>query len=71
MGIGASNASVLRFYASGHPRATDDQDRTKIMAWISGAQALGYVIGPAIGFLLAAMLDNNSFDIIPGNKNTT
>jgi MFS family permease len=48
--------------------ATDDDfDRTKIMAWISVAQALGFVVGPALGFLLAALLKDAAFPIVPGN----
>eukprot|EP00284_Hemiselmis_tepida_P014899 CAMPEP_0174921636 /NCGR_PEP_ID=MMETSP1355-20121228/5294_1 /TAXON_ID=464990 /ORGANISM="Hemiselmis tepida, Strain CCMP443" /LENGTH=146 /DNA_ID=CAMNT_0016167147 /DNA_START=126 /DNA_END=563 /DNA_ORIENTATION=+ len=62
MGWGAGNVSVLRYYASG---ATADRHRTHLMAKLSGAQSLGFVLGPGIGYALAVLLKGKSYDVVP------
>lgn len=56
VGVGAGNVATCRAYAS---HATDLSNRTKIMAYTSAAQGLGFVIGPA----LAAALSQVNFRV--------
>jgi len=54
LGFGAGNMTLIRTYASA---VTTNEDRPVAMAWVTGTQALGFVIGPVIQTLFTP-LDN-------------
>lgn len=59
VGFGAGNAATTRAYVS---YATTISERTSAMASISAAQALGFIVGPALG-LAFVPLGSNGFSI--------
>jgi ceroid-lipofuscinosis MFS transporter 7 len=46
IGFGAGNAAIVRSYVS---EATTEKERVGAMAAVSGSQAIGFIIGPALG----------------------
>ncbi|EGG24643.1 hypothetical protein DFA_02887 [Cavenderia fasciculata] len=50
VGFGAGNVSVCRAFAS---EKSDISNKTTTMGKMSGAQGVGFVLGPGIGFLMA------------------
>lgn len=52
VGFGAGNAAVVRSYVS---EATTERERTGAMAGISGSQAIGFILGPALGLAFAPL----------------
>ncbi|XP_064404673.1 major facilitator superfamily domain-containing protein 8-like isoform X2 [Halichondria panicea] len=61
VGFGAAVAAIVRSYVS---EATTEKERTGAMAGVSSAQALGFILGPALG-LAFVPLGSTGFVIEP------